>query len=386
MGRTHQGRSRRIAVATILWPLLLLVSGCSSVWPETSDQPVETLDHPTVEERAAELDPPPDAGFRFVVFGDQRAMADGEWQSMIKTIAADFADDDRMLFVMDTGDCVDDGRFSDQWHMLKGILEPISDWPYLVAVGNHEVHDNVYPQAIQNTVKFLARLDEDFGPNRMYYRKDVGPVTFIVLDTNVLAYGPDGRARFVEQPEPGSYAQQQFDWFQEQLEDVPPDRTLVVAMHHPFVQSSRKHMATARGLWNVKIAGRRLPDVLADAGVDLVVVGHTHTYERFRLERDDGRMLHVVNVSGRPRDSFLWFGASERRVQDITGHEQRFFLTRGFENLDRWKIEQVEAMLDTETNQYALVDVEPDGSLRLQVYFLTDGDEMVVHHPPVVLE
>ena len=44
-----------------------------------------------------------------------------------------------LVAIIDTGDIVDNGKHADQFAMLHDILEPVRAWPYLVAVGNHEL-------------------------------------------------------------------------------------------------------------------------------------------------------------------------------------------------------------------------------------------------------
>jgi len=144
-------------------------------------------------------------------------------------------------------------------------------------------------------------------------------------------------------------------------------------MHHPLVQSSEKHQEASCSLWNFSTGGTPLIDVLADGGVDVILTGHTHTYERFRLVRDDGREMVLVNISGRPRDAWLWFGESERRARDISGREDEWLEELGWLGLDSWDVAQEAVMPKSrEANQFAVIDVEPDGRLFLQVHFLDD--------------
>jgi hypothetical protein len=107
--------------------------------------------------------------------------------------------------------------------------------------------------------------------------------------------------------------------------------------------------------------------------VDLILCGHTHTYERFVAERTDGRKLTLVNLSGRPRNTVLWIGASSRRAHDLRGGEAEFFGENGWKNLDRWRIRQEDPMLENEANQFGVVTVGGDGSLLLGVHFLDDA-------------
>ncbi|MGQ0721842.1 MAG: metallophosphoesterase family protein [Candidatus Eiseniibacteriota bacterium] len=378
-------RSSRLSAATVT--LLLLAAPAEAFrwpwetdpWPDTSLRPVAALDHPVVE---SVFPPGAAASYRFAVFGDQRALADGEWQRLVERIAA-LRDDERPAFVLDTGDIVDDGSHSDQFWWLRDILHPLRDLPYLVGVGNHEVADHGDPAARANTAAFLAYLDRDLSPERLWYRKDIGPAAFLFLDTNDFTYGADGdRDECPPSVEPATREGRQVAWLREQAADLGAKDALVIAvMHHPLVQSSEKHRPSARTLWAFTDGGQTLVDLLVDAGVDVVLTGHTHTFERFRLVRDDGRSLHLVNISGRPRDAFLWIGAGERRARDIRGEETAFLEEAGWTGLERWKITQEELMRkEGEADQFALFSVEEDGGLTLEMRFLDDEEPDGMRH------
>lgn len=366
--------------AAIQWPWEV-----ADPWPRTSEIAVRPLEHPPVEEWLAARDA--SAPYRFAVFGDQRALADGEWQDLVAAIAR--ARDRRgVAFVVDTGDIVNDGRYTDQFAMLGGILEPLRDTPYLVGLGNHETHNNRSRPARVHSATFLATTDAGLSPDHFYYRKDLGPATFLFLDTNDLVYGSAGaRSTCPKDWSPESRSGEQLRWLDRQFQDLAanPSALTIVVLHHPPVQSSRKHLAAARSLWNARWNGRSFPDILADGGVDILLTGHTHTYERFRLERSDGYRMDLVNLSGRPRDSVFWVGASERRAQDIRGREGSFFAEEGWKGVgERWGILQEEAMVEDEADQFALFTVEPDGGLTMEVRYLDDDEPDGVRKSPSV--
>jgi len=162
------------------------------------------------------------------------------------------------------------------------------------------------------------------------------------------------------------------EWLTRTLEDPAwgPEATTVVVMHHPLVQSSAKHRAQSRALWSYTWKGQSLPDILADGGVDLILTGHTHTYERFRLERTDGRGFVLMNLSGKPEPSFLWFGAGARRARDIHGSEEPWLHENGWRNLKSWRITQDDAMDEDESNQYGIFKVDGEGGITLAMRFL----------------
>jgi 3',5'-cyclic AMP phosphodiesterase CpdA len=307
---------------------------------------------------------------RFAVYGDQRALADGEWQDLVARIEERHGREP-LHFVLDTGDIVQDGRHSDQFAMLTEILAPIRELPYLVAVGNHEVHNNRSAEARRHTARFLALTDPSISPERLYYSKQIGSVRLLFLDTNDLAYGPTAGL------DSADAAAAQILWLDEQLASTQPEECVVVAMHHPLVQSSKKHREHAVALWNRPYDGRTLPERYLDAGVDLVLVGHTHTYERFRVQRGD-RHFEQVNLSGRPRTSILWIGDGARRAQDIRGEEIPWLRERGWERLDGISIEQGAVMIDEERDQYAIVTVGPSAAIELEVVLVDGAAESIL--------
>ena len=324
--------------------------------------------------------PPATAGYEFAAFGDQRALLGSDWPALVDSLDRLASGHERLLFLVDTGDIVEDGAYGDQFRLLAGLLSKIRRLPYLVAVGNHEVGQSRPGRARPNTARFLSTLDDSLSAGRLYYRKVVGRVRFLFLDTNDLVYRPDPkggrRDRDIEQR-----AHDQLDWLIRELADPAfgPISTTVVVMHHPLVQSSRKHRGQSRDLWSLRYHGRHLPEILADGGVDLVLTGHTHTFERFTVMRRDGRGFHLVNLSGRPAPSFLWLGASERRAQEIHGDATAWLYDKGWRDLDGWTVSQEDVMAGDEANQFGLFTVDGDGGIALAMHFL---ERPLLKRPP----
>lgn len=172
-------------------------------------------------------------------------------------------------------------------------------------------------------------------------------------------------------------------WLTQELAGRSPEEKAVVVMHHPFIHSSKKHRGQGRNLWGYSYEGRTLPDILLDGGVDLVLMGHTHTYERFLLERDNERMW-VINVSGRPRTELLFRMEGKRRATDIRGEEKEKLAKWGWTELDGWSISQVEAMTGESHNQFAVISVDREGDLLLEMYFLDEDQPLGLRRGPSV--
>ncbi len=367
--RQEQGEARpsTLHVFPALLTLVLFINAGCSPWRSSSVRSPQALDHPLVES----LDV--DGEYRFVAFGDQRALVE-EWRDMMPHIARLAEQDGRLLFMVDTGDIVGNGSHSDQFWMLRDILSPAKKLPYLVGVGNHEVHDNNGDR--QNAATFLGYLGENFSPDRMYYRKDIGTARFLFLDTNDLIYGDRGSGRVFRR------SAEQMRWLTGELENDTrgPDSTTVAVMHHPFVQSSAKHRDQARQLWNFEYEGTFFPELLLEGGVDIVLTGHTHTYERFLLERK-GQQMQVVNLSGRPRG----MTSRSRRAQDFRGREKDELRRHDWQRLNDWSIVQEEAMsADDEADQFAVITVGAAGGVSMTVYFLDDRSAAGIRETPSV--
>jgi hypothetical protein len=101
------------------------------------DQIPAALDHPTWKQRAQSLNVSPADGYRFVVFGDQKNLWD-EFSLILRSVAAlAGAEGPPLLFMVDTGDIVDQGNRISQFEFLKDRLlnKYVPELPYLVAVG-----------------------------------------------------------------------------------------------------------------------------------------------------------------------------------------------------------------------------------------------------------
>lgn len=411
---SHRGCKRPTRGATTLRALLLVVLlGSAGVslgaftwpwevggpWPTSSATPVAALVRPPVESVVAGGD----RDLHFAVFGDQRALADGEWQELIAAIDR-FRSSKPLDFLIDTGDIVNDGAWADQFVFLGNLLEPVADLPYLVAVGNHEVRNNRDPIARANTAAFLAGAHPGFGPERFYFRKDLGPCRFFFLDSNDFVYGddgggvgdpddragekgdvhgpadggvgdvvPGGRLSGSTGPVPESRAAAQLDWLASEFaEPELPGTSTIVVVHHPIIQTSEKHREQAVALWNYGSDEGKLRDLFVAGGVDVILTGHTHTYERFVLSHGGARM-HVINVSGRPRTSFLWIGDGARRPEDVRGEEAAWFPAHGFD-LAGWTVAQEAVMDGDERNQFAVFEIAEGAKPRMSVYVLDDDD------------
>jgi 3',5'-cyclic AMP phosphodiesterase CpdA len=360
-------RGRR-SFLTIGRPTTLRVIVAASVLVLTSatawTQPAP-LAHPTVEQRLEELQISGSDGYRFVVLGDQKSLWKKEFPRLLDQIHSTSVEGDLpLLLMLDTGDFVDDGSRARQFGILAGLLDRVKNLPYLAGVGNHELKPKerftTSRTARENTAAFLG---PSYTPDRLYFSKQVGPVRFLFLNTSALP----GLYPELSRNDPGSAgrASAQLTWLAQELQtEVHPT---VVVSHHPFIQSAVKHHDHARELWNHEyreLSGRTLPEALIEGGVDLVLSGHVHSYEMFRLQRED-RQMWTLNVSGRPAG---WLQGS-RMPRDWSRDPKASLEGRGFRTrLDQWSVTQETYMSDrNKVDQFALVTVGSDGRLTIEL-------------------
>lgn len=219
---------------------------------------------------------------RFAVLGDVRARFplafwrprnDRPRAVLVRTLA-------RMhpAFVIIHGDLVPQGSSGREWAQFDRTFAPLR-WaavPILPALGNHEYlgRDAV---ALGN---YFARFPGLKG--HRWYRRDLGPVAILVLDTNKSAMST---ARWAQQKR----------WYLHQVGQIAGNqrvRGFVVVVHHPPFTNS----ATHGGAGPVR---RELLPPFLDAPKGLVfLAGHVHTYERFAVR---GKVLVNTGGGGAPR-------------------------------------------------------------------------------------
>ena len=352
---------RSHATAALVVCLGLPLAGC--YWPRSSTVPVPRLAHPAFDAATAGIQAP----FHFAVFGDQKGLAkSGEWDALLRDLGSL---DPPPAFVLDTGDIVENGIHRDQFAQLEQILSVVSDLPYLLAVGNHEIDDDA---AKGHVVEFLGGVigRDAFSVDQLYYAKTVGSLRLLVLDSNDLVYPERGacRGRYPV----GERGSRQLRWVVGELA-TPWDGHTVVALHHTLILSATKHEDHARCLWNGAYAAhgdRTLPEILIDSGVDLVLTGHTHTYEVIRVERG-GRAMLSVNVSGRSGGS--------RRARPVSD-PMTAFVARGWD-MSGWDGVSQGAVMPSGSlvNQFDLVTVTADGELECAIYHVDDARPRPCH-------
>ncbi|HTE52757.1 MAG TPA: metallophosphoesterase [Kofleriaceae bacterium] len=214
--------------------------------------------------------------FRFAVFGDTRS-GHTVHRSIIEAIEREHVD-----FTIHTGDMVERGGRQEQWTRFFQIERPLmAEVPMMPLVGNHDVSGRDYFRRY-----FLHAL---WSNNEHYFVRDWGNLRVVGVDSGIECREGCSQYYFAERA---------------LAEGERRGQLMVMAMHYP-PYSSGEHGSSSDVQGPVSALARR-------HGVELVVAGHDHDYER--TKPIDGTTYLVSGSSGapirpvRPR----WFTAEAR--------------------------------------------------------------------------
>jgi len=156
-----------------------------------------------------------------------------------------------------------DLAYADGWHSrwdsFSRMLEPLAaSHPVMTAGGNHEVS---YGEAwIGYNARYPMPHRESNSRSNLWWSREVGPAHLTSL-CSYCAYHP------------GSL---QYEWLLRDMAQVNRTRTpwLIVTLHVPFYHSNSAHVDEAAGM------RASMEGLLYAAGVDVVLAGHVHAFER----------------------------------------------------------------------------------------------------------
>ncbi|MGE5307657.1 MAG: metallophosphoesterase family protein, partial [Deltaproteobacteria bacterium] len=162
--------------------------------------------------------------------------------------------------VFHTGDFVNDGRRPADWVEPVKIIDLLrARAEFFAALGNHEEESPLF-------FKYFP------SPGRRWYSVDREGTHFIVLDSCA----------------PLKAGTEQFAWLKKDLaESRGKQPSTAVLFHHPLF-SSGPHREDEMGL------RKDLVPLFREYGVDIVIAGHEHHYERLT----DGSIYYIVTAGG----------------------------------------------------------------------------------------
>jgi len=199
--------------------------------------------------------------FSMVAFGDTRT-DDEVHQKVSNQIVAE-----KPLIVFQTGDLMDSALEVAQWNNFFAIeAAMLKSSFYFPIFGNHEVGGDSYYYTLFET-------RNSYDSERNWYA-DWGQVGFIGIEQYKTRWAEDEEALL---------------WLEETLIKLQDKRYLIFSHHEPMYTFSN------HGPW---LEGREvIQPLLEEYGVDMVLSGHNHCYERFEV---NGIVYIVTGGGGAP--------------------------------------------------------------------------------------
>ncbi|GAB4116324.1 MAG: hypothetical protein Tsb0027_07620 [Wenzhouxiangellaceae bacterium] len=159
------------------------------------------------------------------------------------------------------------GRFNEY---REALLQPLASelagtsfWP---AYGNHDARR----RAFFKLFSFPANAESGgiASGSQRYYAFDYGPVHVVMLDSQ--------SSLRLDKPD-------MLNWLQRDLQHNTLPWTIVVLHHPPYSKGSNDSDAASGSDWRQRVVREDIVPLLEQADVDLVLAGHSHSYERSHL-------------------------------------------------------------------------------------------------------
>ena len=160
----------------------------------------------------------------------------------------------------------------------QGIL--LNKYPLFPVPGNHDYNNIPSPTL---TEQFKLAYFQNFSVptqgeaggvpsnTKSYYSYDIGNVHFLALDS----YGPDNGGKYMYD-EMGEQA----EWVKKDLKENKNRQWVIAYFHHPPYTMGSHNSDTEKLLVKIR---EQFIKILEDSGVDLILCGHSHVYERSKL-------------------------------------------------------------------------------------------------------
>lgn len=165
-------------------------------------------------------------------------------------------------FVLSLGDQTeDDSRYQLQHNYFSQLEKVLKTTPLLTVVGNHDNHDSMVNYLSTFALPSNAEMGGIASGTEEYYSFDYANIHIVVLCTEIE--DEEGRKK-------------QIQWLKNDL-DMNQQDWLIACMHRPF-HSGGYHRTDIDE--DAQIRRDDWLSILEDHGIDLVLQGHNHVYER----------------------------------------------------------------------------------------------------------
>lgn len=193
--------------------------------------------------------------------------------------------------VLNTGDCVMDSLSAGkedtlaQWQAFRAVFDAECSLPVVHCIGNHDVWGwGLDDPAVQSDPLYGKEMAlQQLGLPTRYFSYNQAGWHFIILDST---HPPIIEG--TENPYCGKLDDEQYLWFENDLEATPPDTPVCVASHIPFLAAceyfdgpnEKTGNWVVPGAW-MHIDARRMRSLfLKHPNVRLCLSGHAHQHER----------------------------------------------------------------------------------------------------------
>jgi UDP-2,3-diacylglucosamine pyrophosphatase LpxH len=214
------------------------------------------------------------------------------------------ADQDICFF---NGDMVEFLQKTDQ--LFPGFIDTAVTYfarnkPFYYVRGNHE------------TRGFKARELKnffDFKDDRFYFSFDRGPVHFIVLDCGEDK--PDNNRYYYGLADYDSYRLEQLEWLKNEIKSdaFRNAKHRIVIVHMPIIKEERQG-------WGMKFLSTHFGPVLKNAGIDLMISGHTHRNSYYDKSKSGFDYPVLVNSNNSFAEVVADLQNIKAVVRDIAGN------------------------------------------------------------------
>jgi 3',5'-cyclic AMP phosphodiesterase CpdA len=223
--------------------------------------------------------PPPRAPFRMLVLGDTRSDHDTH-RAIVEAASATAP-----RVWVHTGDMVSSGEVLEDWLTFFSIESPLMrSVPQFGAIGNHDEDSG----DATNYLRFYA-LPENGLAREFYYSFTYGNLHGIVLDGHVNV-NPEWQCILRIGAWDTCFTQQQLDWLAADLAAAAADPDI----DHIFVFLHMGPYSSKEGRSGYAQIRELLPS-FRDHGVEMIITGHDHYYER---GFSDNGIAYVIAAGG----------------------------------------------------------------------------------------
>lgn len=204
--------------------------------------------------------------------------------------------ENRFSFAMLNGDIL--GDINSENDIPKFMLIPFSNYfatgkPFFMTRGNHETRGS----GARSLSKYM-----DTPNGKYYYSFTYGNACFIVLDCGEDK--PDDHPAYSGLADYDNYRMGEAEWLEQEVKkpEFKNAEYKIVCIHMPVTLLPREKSIAGHGMAD---CSEKFASILNDAGVDLLLAGHTHRYSVIRPEKGVTRFPVIVGgapVSGKDTD------------------------------------------------------------------------------------